>query len=637
MDETLDQTPPLDSLKTNQGGVTVDMGKPKGGAMSVSGKTNLGPDETSQLLANMQAELNRRSGPMNSFMSGLQRASAWGSGGVNGPAAALTALDREQLLRDQDTRSLQERIIGIKGAQAAGDRFAADIGYRPQAAAQPGAAPSAQSAQMPAGQTEPVSEYQATINRLPLNLQGRARRAVQERDRAAWDAVLAEAEKNRTPEDRNLELLNRLPAGPQRDMLMAQAFKDAVANRTRITPEGEIPFTPEYAPVPGNLSPGARPTPTAGGAVPSSGGVNTYNVGNVRPKGSSTGFQQPGSYDEGLKIMDDNLKSYAKQGIDTLRGVISKWSPPNENDTEALIKAASVRLGIKPDDKFDLNNPVVQRLIGSSIMLQEKPRKELFGMPPLSQVNAELAVNQGDGNIGQFSPQSKQGQELAIAGIKGDNESIIKEIQNPMLAKVAAEKDLPPQITRTLDILDKTKTGPGASTAQLTTEIKGFFKELKPDELQQLINQKTVNQTQATLIASGIKAAFGAQLSDKEGDRYVKTLFTIDDPKQFIRASLELKRAAVYSNKDFANFLLGKSDKAKAIREYEGISEQRNDEILKKHAPTVWAQMQKTSNEKPAATAPATNPAISRAAAEAWLKANPNDPDAPAVRKKLGL
>jgi hypothetical protein len=170
-------------------------------------------------------------------------------------------------------------------------------------------------------------------------------------------------------------------------------------------------------------------------------------------------------------------------------------------------------------------------------------------------------------------------------------------------AKETAEKDLPQQITRTLDILDKTKVGPGASTAMLVTELKGFFKELKPDELQQLINQKTITQTQATLIASGIKSAFGAQLSDKEGDRFAKTLFTIDDPRQFVRAVLELRRAAVYSNKDFANYLIGKPDKAKAIRDYEELSAARNDEILKKHAPTVYAQMQKTSTEKAAAPA----------------------------------
>jgi hypothetical protein len=637
MDETLDQTPPLDSLKSNTSGATLEMGKPKAGALGVSGKTNLGPDQTSQLLANMQAELNKRNSPMSSFLGGLQRASAWGSGGVNGPSAALTAMDREEMLRGQETRAMQEKMLAIQANQAAKERFLSSVGYgQPGAAtAQPGAAPAAQAGQMPAAQAKQLPEYLEVISRLPLNYRGAAMRAIEGADQEAWNAIIAAAEKNRTPEDRNLELIERTPPGPQRDMLLSQVFKDAMANKTAITPEGEIPYTPEYTPLPANLRPGARPTPTAGGAggaSPSGSGVNTYNVGNVRPQGKSTGFQQPGSYDEGLKIMDDNLKSYAKQGIDTLRGVITKWSPPNENDTEALIKAAASRLGIKPDDKFDLNNPVVQRLIGSSIMLQEKPRKELFGTAPLSQVNAELAVNQGQEKIGQFSTQSKQGQELAIAAIKGDNESIIKEIQNPMLAKVAAEKDLPPQITRTLDILDKTKTGPGASTAQLTTEIKGFFKELKPDELQQLINQKTVSQTQATLIASGIKAAFGAQLSDKEGDRYVKTLFTIDDPKQFIRASLELKRAAVYSNKDFANFLLGKSDKAKAIREYENISEQRNDEILKKHAPTVWAQMQKASNEKPAA-----QPSNSNTAAETWLKANPNHPDAPAVRKKLGL
>jgi hypothetical protein len=213
----------------------------------------------------------------------------------------------------------------------------------------------------------------------------------------------------------------------------------------------------------------------------------------------------------------------------------------------------------------------------------------------MPQANAALAANATAPatDVGGFDPRSLKGQEIVIKGIQGDNESIIKEVQNPMLAKVVAEKGIADQITRTLNILDKTRTGPGASTAQLVTELKGFFTDLKPEELDQLVKQKTITQTQANLVASGVKAAFGAQLSDKEGDRFIKTLYSIDDPKEFIRATLELRRAATHSNKDFADYLLGKPEKAKAIKEYQAMEEQRNSEILKKYAPTVYAQMQK--------------------------------------------
>jgi hypothetical protein len=114
-------------------------------------------------------------------------------------------------------------------------------------------------------------------------------------------------------------------------------------------------------------------------------------------------------------------------------------------------------------------------------------------------------------------------------------------------------------------------------------------------------------------------------------------LFTLDDPKEFIRATLELRRAATHSNKDFADYLLGKADKAKAIKEYQGMEAERNNEIIKKYAPTVYAQMQKAEKAPVAEKPTTTAPNISNDAAKQWLKANPNHPDAPAVRAKLGL
>jgi len=124
----------------------------------------------------------------------------------------------------------------------------------------------------------------------------------------------------------------------------------------------------------------------SGGEAPSapppskSGGVSQFNVGNIRPSGSSTGFEQHGSYEQGLKAIDDNLRNYGeKHGIKTLRGVISRWAPSSENDTEAYIKNVSAKTGINPDQEIDLSNPVVRHILSGPIVLQEKGLKNIVG------------------------------------------------------------------------------------------------------------------------------------------------------------------------------------------------------------------------------------------------------------------
>ena len=50
-----------------------------------------------------------------------------------------------------------------------------------------------------------------------------------------------------------------------------------------------------------------------------------------------------------------NLVAYRdKHKLDTVRGVISRWAPGEENDTEAYIASVSARLRVKPDDKLGL-------------------------------------------------------------------------------------------------------------------------------------------------------------------------------------------------------------------------------------------------------------------------------------------
>ncbi|MFA5166729.1 MAG: hypothetical protein WC449_05590 [Candidatus Paceibacterota bacterium] len=134
-----------------------------------------------------------------------------------------------------------------------------------------------------------------------------------------------------------------------------------------------------------------------------------YNPGNIRPVGQSQGFQQFASPQEGIQAIDQNLQAYGSQhGINTLSGVISRWSPPNENDTGGLIAAASKRLGISPGQEIDLSDPVQRHAVASVIMLQENP---VFGKkqgPVMAPSNADkqalenqakLNLKQGEADI----------------------------------------------------------------------------------------------------------------------------------------------------------------------------------------------------------------------------------------------
>lgn len=102
------------------------------------------------------------------------------------------------------------------------------------------------------------------------------------------------------------------------------------------------------------------------------------NPGNLRPVGSSTGFQQFSSPEEGIAAADKNLQAYGKKGINTLRGVITRWAPPSENDTEAYINTVAKKIGLDPNQQIDLNDPVQRHVISGAMFTVEKGSKNLF-------------------------------------------------------------------------------------------------------------------------------------------------------------------------------------------------------------------------------------------------------------------
>jgi hypothetical protein len=125
-------------------------------------------------------------------------------------------------------------------------------------------------------------------------------------------------------------------------------------------------------------------TQTSGsGAMP----PKSNNVGNIRtsagnawqgkvtPEGEA--FEHFDSPENGVRATAKLLTNYARQGTNTLRGIVSKWAPPNENQTDALIVNAAKRAGFDPDQPLDLNDPAVLEKVTRAIILQEQGRIDL--------------------------------------------------------------------------------------------------------------------------------------------------------------------------------------------------------------------------------------------------------------------
>lgn len=135
----------------------------------------------------------------------------------------------------------------------------------------------------------------------------------------------------------------------------------------------QLPFTGAYD-AQGNPAPVMSRTQAATGAMPAP--LRNNNPGAMMPGGR---LAQYPDMQTGIQQMDSNLASYGKQGVNTLAGVISKWAPSNENDTQAYIQDVSQRLGIKPDQPIDLSNPAVRHIVSTGIMLHENGPQAFVG------------------------------------------------------------------------------------------------------------------------------------------------------------------------------------------------------------------------------------------------------------------
>lgn len=113
------------------------------------------------------------------------------------------------------------------------------------------------------------------------------------------------------------------------------------------------------------------------------------NPGNLRPPGSSTGFQTFGSMDEGVEAARNQLNLYwtGRSGaannrrLQTVEDIVSVYAPPNENDTQAYIQSVAADMGVAPDAPLTREQATSDRMLNAMFKVETGGGFQLGGVP----------------------------------------------------------------------------------------------------------------------------------------------------------------------------------------------------------------------------------------------------------------
>lgn len=116
-------------------------------------------------------------------------------------------------------------------------------------------------------------------------------------------------------------------------------------------------------------------------------GIRNHNPGNLRRTPDKwKGLAAEQSDDEfftfiepqyGLRALARLLQVYQEvHNLKTVREIINRWAPPNENDTSAYIQAVSIWTDIEPDEPIDVTQFETSMALAKAIVRMEN------GKPP---------------------------------------------------------------------------------------------------------------------------------------------------------------------------------------------------------------------------------------------------------------
>jgi hypothetical protein len=86
-------------------------------------------------------------------------------------------------------------------------------------------------------------------------------------------------------------------------------------------------------------------------------------------------FEEFNTPEDGIRALGKVLLSYQrKYGIRTIRGIINRWAPTNENDTESYIKSVCSRVGVDSRDVIDITDFDTLKKVTVAIIHHENGR-----------------------------------------------------------------------------------------------------------------------------------------------------------------------------------------------------------------------------------------------------------------------
>lgn len=92
----------------------------------------------------------------------------------------------------------------------------------------------------------------------------------------------------------------------------------------------------------------------------------------------------------GIRALAKTLLTYgAKYGIRTVRGIINRWAPSNENNTEAYIASVAKHIGVGDTEAIDLSDRSIMQLLVVAIIKHENGR--VTYTPDVIRAGIELA------------------------------------------------------------------------------------------------------------------------------------------------------------------------------------------------------------------------------------------------------
>lgn len=228
----------------------------------------------------------------------------------------------------------------------------------------------------------------------------------------------------------------------------------------------------------------------------------------------------------GVRAMARNISTYnTRDNLDTIRGIVSKWAPPNENATNRYINFVSDRMGVGPDDPLNLlDNPqTTESLISAMIVKEGGPQAGVYYTPEIVSEGVRLGFEAATRPGVSTAPlEEYAGLNLRPADLVGEPEDYsVSHRYGPMTGQTYTY-DLNGSQRQIIDVTETTaKEAPYRSTPRVPIEIEHVvFHETGGLYTQDIPLRQYLNSFNGQYDSGAYKGPSAAFYIDRDGNIY---------------------------------------------------------------------------------------------------------------------